>query len=480
MAEEGFKRKLTAILSADVVGYSRLMEDNEEATIQTLNVYRNAMSTLIQQNRGRLVDMTGDNLMVEFSSVVDAVKCAVETQKEMGKRDAELPENRQMLFRIGVNLGDIVEEGDRIYGDGVNIAARLESLAEGGGISISGTAFDKVKGKLEVGYKYLGEHNVKNIKEPVRIYRILLEPDAAGKIIGEKKSSLRKWKGAAVAVAAMLILLAVALTIWNFYFSPSAVELTSKEKAAAALPEKPSIAVLPFDNLSGDADQEYLADGITENIITALSKIPEMLVIARNSVFTYKDKPIKIQQLGQDLGVRFVLEGSIRKADNRVRITGQLLDAATGHHLWAEQYDRNLEDLFAVQDEITMHIASALQVELTDGEQAQVRHRSTNNLQAWAYAVKGYNLYERITKDDNAKARELLEKAIELDPEYAWAWTMIGWTYFIDTRYGWHRPREESFKKVLKYGQKAVKLDESDPDVYFLSPLFGEKNTIRL
>jgi len=468
MADEGFKRKLTAILSADVVGYSRLMEDNEEATIQTLNACRKSISKLIQQNRGRLVDATGDNLMAEFSSVVDAVKCAVETQKEMSERNADLPEKRRMLFRIGVNLGDIVEEDDRIYGDGVNIAARLEGLAEGGGICISGTAFDQVKGKLDVGYKYLGEHNVKNIKEPVRVYRMLLEPDAAGKIIGEKKSRLRQWKGAAVAVATMLILIAGALTIWNFYFRPSTVELTSKEEAATSLPEKPSIAVLPFDNLSGDADQEYLADGITENIITAISKIPEMLVISRNSVFTYKNKPIKVQQVGQDLGVRYVLEGSIQKADNRVRITGQLIDAATGHHLWAEQYDRGLEDLFAVQDEITMHIASALQVELTDGEQAQVRHRSTNNFQAWGYAVKGYSLYERITKDDNANARKLFEKAIELDSEYAWAWTMLGVTYFIDTRYGWHRPREESFKKVIEYGQKAVKLDESDPDVHIL------------
>jgi adenylate cyclase len=468
MAVEGFKRKLTAILSADAVGYSRLMGDDEEATIRILTEYRETITTQVNQHNGRVVDSPGDNVLAEFASVVDAARCAVETQKQIAERNADLPENRRMLFRIGVNLGDIVDEGNRIYGDGVNIAARLESLAEAGGICISGTAFDQVKGKLEVGYKYLGEQNVKNIKHPVRIYKMLLEPDAAGKIIGEKKSRLSQRKWAAVAASAILILLAGAFTIWNFYLRPSAVELTSEEKAAAALPEKPSIAVLPFDNLSGDADQEYLADGITENIITALSKIPEMLVIARNSVFTYKDKPIKIQQVGQDLGVRFVLEGSIRKADNQVRITGQLIDAATGHHLWAEQYDRNLEDLFAVQDEITMHIASALQVELTDGEQAQVRYRSTNNIQAWGYAVKGYSLYERITKDDNAKARELFKKAIELDPEYAWAWTMLGITYFIDTRYGWHRPREESFKKVIEYGQKAVKLDESDPDVHTL------------
>ena len=463
MTEQGFKRKLTAILSADAVGYSRLMGDDEEATIRTLTEYRDAITALVDQHKGRVVDSPGDNVLAEFASVVDAVRCAVETQKQIAERNADLPENRRMLFRIGVNLGDIVDEGDRIYGDGVNIAARLESLAEAGGICLSGTAFDQVKGKLDVGYKYLGEQNVKNIKEPVRMYKMLLEPDDAGKIIGEKKSRPGQRKWTIVAVTAMLIVFVAAFSIWNYYFRPPA-----KENAATALPEKPSIAVLPFDNLSGDSDQNYLADGITENIITALSKIPEMLVIARNSVFTYKDKPIKIQQVGQDLGVRFVLEGSIQKAEDQVRITGQLIDATTGHHLWADQYDRELEDLFAVQDEITMHIASALQVELTDGKQAQVRHRSTNNLRAWSYAVKGYSLYERITKDDNAKARELFEKAVELDPDYAWAWAMIGFTYFIDTRYGWHRPREESEKMMIEYGQKAVKLDDSIPDVYLL------------
>jgi adenylate cyclase len=463
MADEGFKRKLTAILSADAVGYSRLMGDDEEATIRTLTEYRDAITVLVNEHKGRVVDSPGDNVLAEFASVVDAVRCAVETQKQIAERNADLPENRRMLFRIGVNLGDIVDEGDRIYGDGVNIAARLESLAETGGICISGTAFDHVKGKLEVGYKYLGEQKVKNIKEPVRIYKMLLDPDDVGKIIGEKKLRLGQRKWANLTVAAMLILLAGAFTIWHFYFRPQ-----SMEKVATVLPEKPSIAVLPFNNLSGDSDQDYLADGITENIITALSKIPEMLVIARNSVFTYKDKPIKIQQVGQDLGVRFVLEGSIQKAEDQVRITGQLIDATTGHHLWADQYDRELEDLFAVQDEITMHIASALQVELTDGKQAQVRHRSTNNLRAWSYAVKGYSLYERITKDDNAKARELFEKAVELDPDYAWAWAMIGFTYFIDTRYGWHRLREESEKMMIEYGQKAVKLDDSIPDVYLL------------
>jgi adenylate cyclase len=466
MADEGFKRKLAAIFSADAVGYSRLMGDDEEATIRTLTEYREVITAQVKQHKGRVVDSPGDNVLAEFSSVVDAVRCAVETQKQIAERNSDLPENRRMLFRIGVNLGDIVDEGERIYGDGVNITARLESLADGGGICISGTAFDQIKGKLDVGYKYLGEQNVKNIKEPVRVYRVLLEPEAAGKVIGEKKSKQGQKKWAAVAVSAIIILLAGAFTIWNFYLRPSTLESTSEKKAASSLPEKSSIAVLPFDNLSGDADQEYLADGITDNIITAFSKIPEILVISRNSVFTYKDKPIKVQQVGQELGVRFVLEGSIRKADNRVRITSQLFDSTTGHSLWADQYDRNLEDLFAVQDEITLHIASALQVELTDGEQAQIRHKSTNNLQAWGYGVKGYSLFERITEDDNAKARELFEKAVELDPEYAWAWAMIGQTYWIDNRYGWQRPREESFKKLNEYAQKAMELDDSIPDAH--------------
>ncbi|MEX1349742.1 MAG: adenylate/guanylate cyclase domain-containing protein [Desulfobacterales bacterium] len=459
MADEGFKRKLTAILSADAVGYSRLMGDDEEATIRTLTEYRDAITALVNQHKGRVVDSPGDNVLAEFASVVDAVRCAVEIQKQIAKRNADLPENRRMRFRIGVNLGDIVDEDNRIYGDGVNIAARLESLAEAGGICISGTAFDHVKGKLEVGYKYLGEQNVKNIKEPVRIYKMLLEPEDAGKIIGEKKSRLGQRKY--TAVAAMLILLAGAFSVWIYYFRPPA-----RENTATALPEKPAIAVLPFDNLSGDPDQDYLADGITENIITALSKIPEMFVIARNSVFTYKGKPIKVQKVAEDLGIRYVLEGSIQKASNRLRITGQLIDATTGHHLWAEQYDRVLEDLFAVQDEITLAIVSSLQVKLTDGEQTRLRHRSTDNLQAWSYAVKGYSFYERITKDDNAKARELFENAVQLDPEYAWAWAMIGVTYFIDTRYGWHRPREESEKKMIEYAQKAMKLDDSIPDAH--------------
>jgi TolB-like protein/class 3 adenylate cyclase len=341
MTQDGFKRKLTAILSADVVGYSHLMEDNEDTTIQTLNTYRNSMSTLVQQHRGRVVDMTGDNLMAEFSSVVDAVKCAVETQKEMSKRNAEMPENRRMLFRIGVNLGDIVEEKDRIYGDGVNIAARLEGLAEAGGICISRTAYDQVKKKLELGYEYLGEHNVKNLSEPVHVYRVLMEPEAAGKVIGEKRFLGKISRRSAIAAIIILIVVAVGLAGWNLYLRQSKrLEPASFEKMAFPLPDKPSIAVLPFDNLTGDPDQEYFSDGITEEIITALSNTPKLLVIARNSTFTYKGKPVKVQQVAEELGVQYILEGSVRKVENRIRITAQLIDAIKGYHIWSERYDR--------------------------------------------------------------------------------------------------------------------------------------------
>ncbi|NIS72187.1 MAG: guanylyl cyclase, partial [Proteobacteria bacterium] len=310
MAEESFKRKLTTMFSADVEGYSRLMEDDEEATVQTITAYRELMVGQIQNQNGRVVDAKGDNLLAEFSSVVDAVRCAVEIQREIGRRNAELPEHRKMEFRIGVNLGDVIEEDETIYGDGVNIAARLEALAEGGGICISGTAFDHIRKRLSVGYEYLGEQAVKNIENPVRVYRVLMEPEAVGKIIGEKKPQPTRWRW--VAVAALVLLIIGAGLAYRYYYMAPSVEPASVERMAFPLPDKPSIAVLPFDNLSGDPEQEYFCDGITEDIITALSKHPNLFVISRRSTFTYKGKPVKVQQVAEDLGVRYVLEGSIQ------------------------------------------------------------------------------------------------------------------------------------------------------------------------
>ena len=310
MTQEGFKRKLTAILSADVAGYSRLMGEDEEATVRTITTYREVLTTLIQQHNGKVVDSPGDNLLAEFASVVDSVQCAVAVQKEIKSLNDELPENRKMRFRIGINLGDVIQEEERIYGDGINIAARLEGLAKPGGICISGTSYDQVKNKLNLGYKNLGEHSVKNIAEPVRVYRVLTEFEAA-EVIGEKIKS-RKWIALTVAIA--LIVAVGGSAGWYFYLSQSTkIEPASVEKMAYPLPDKPSIAVLPFDNLSGVPDQGYLADGITENIITALSYIPEIFVIARNSTFTYKGKAVKAQEVAEDLGVRYILEGSVQR-----------------------------------------------------------------------------------------------------------------------------------------------------------------------
>ncbi len=466
MAEQGFKRKLTTIFSADVVGYSRLMEDNEEATIQTLNAYRNSMSTLIQQHRGRVVDMTGDNLLAEFSSVVDAVKCSVETQKEMSERNADLPENRRMSFRIGVNLGDIVEEDDRIYGDGVNIAARIEGLAEGGGICISGTAYDQLKNKLELGYQYLGEHSVKNIAAPVRVYKVLMEADAAGKVIGEKRNTKR---GMALAIALILLIGAGGFAGWYLYIEQAKkITPASVENMAYPLPDKPSIAVLPFDNLTGDPKQEYFSDGISEHIITSLSKVPYVFVIARNSTFAYKNKFVKVQQIAEELGVRYVLEGSVQRSDDRVRITAQLIDATAGYHLWADSYDREIADIFILQDEIAMKIMAELQVELTVKELGRLSATKTKNLKAYEKLLMGYEHFWRRTEGDSQQARKLAQEAISLDPEYGAAYLLLARTHLDDVWYYRTKPAAKSLETAEHLIQKSIDLSGQDSSTHQL------------
>ncbi|MFB0519851.1 MAG: tetratricopeptide repeat protein [Desulfatiglandales bacterium] len=468
MATEGYKRKLTTMLSADVAGYSRLMGEDEAATVKTLTTYRGIMADLIKQHRGRVVDSPGDNLLAEFTSVVDAVQCAVAVQKEFQARNAELLENRRMEFRIGINLGDVIEEEGRIYGDGVNIAARLEALADPGGRCLSKTAFDHIESKLPLGYEYLGEQEVKNIPKPVGAYRVLMEPRVTVAEVIEKEKAVPLWRRKSILAGGVaLIVLVIAALIWNFYFRRPPIEVASKERMAFPLPDKPSIAVLPFVNMSGDAKQEYLADGITENIITALSKVPEVFVIARNSVFTYKGKPVKIRQVSEELGVQYVLEGSVQKSDGRLRITAQLIDATGGHHLWADRFDRDLKDIFAVQDEVTLNILSALRVKFTHGEHARVQE-TTDNLEAWSYVVEGVSHFESFTKDDNARAQELFERAVKADPKYSYAWAMLGWTHWIDATYGYSESSSESFKKAVEIAQKAMELDDKQPDVHAL------------
>lgn len=428
MNTQDFKRKLTAVFSADVAGYSRLMGENEEATVKTLEAHKQIMFSLIKQHRGRVIDSPGDNILAEFVSVVGAVQCGVAVQKELQARNADLPEDRKMRFRIGINLGDVIEEGDRIYGDGVNIAARLESLADPGGICVSGIVYDQVKKKLNLDYRLLGKKWAKNIEEPIDVYQIVSVP-------GTPSQSMIK---------------------------------ANVKRMAFPLPEKPSIAVLPFTNMSGDPMQDYISDGISENIITALSAGLGMFVIASNSTFTYKGRPTRVQQVAEELGVRYVLEGSIQKSGDRLRVTAQLIDALNGHHLWSQKYDRRMGELFELQDEITKKIVVSLQVELTHGEQARMYARSTDNLEAWSYGVKGNYFLDRFNEEDNLKARELLETAIELDPNYVLAYVWLGATHSQAAAYGWSEDPLASFEKAHELARKALSLDDNSASVHTL------------
>lgn len=422
MNQDNFKRRLTAIVSADVVGYSRLMGDDEEVTVSTLTDYREAITRLVGQYRGRVVDSPGDNILAEFPSVVDAVRCSIDIQSDNKARNAQLPEHRKMVFRIGINLGDVIEDEDRIYGDGVNIAARLESLAEGGGICISGTVYDHVENKIRLGYEYMGEHSVKNIVNPIRVYKIPLEMD----------------------------------TIPSSQISPPDFQ------------EKPSIAVLPFNNMSEGPDQEYFSDGISEDIITSLSMVPNLFVIARNSSFIYKNTPVNVRQVGKELGVRYILEGSVRKSGNRVRITAQLIDVETGGHVWAERYDRNLKDIFELQDEITMSITTAMQVKLTEGEQARFYGKDTNNLEAYLKLLQGREYFHKMNKEDNIIARQMFEQSIALDSDYAIAYCFLAQTYNMDVQLGQSDSPLKSYEKAMEISEKALSLNDALPGIHGL------------
>jgi adenylate cyclase len=428
MTEERVRRKLSGILSADAVGYSRLMQQDEARTISTLEESKRLMSSLIEQFKGRVVDAPGDNLLAEFGSVVDATECAVKIQKELKRKNAELPDNRKMQFRIGVNLGDVVEEADRIYGDGVNIAARMEGLAEAGGICISGKVYKEVKNKLSLGYAYLGEHSVKNIDEPVRVYRVQMETN-----------------------------------------SIKAEERKSEGRMAFPLPDEPSIAVLPFVNMSENPRQEFFCDGLTEGIIATLSKSPDLFVIARNSAFTYKDKPVKVQQVSQDLGVRYVLEGSVQKSGERVRITAQLIDALNGKHMWAERYDRDMKEIFTLQDEIAIHILEAMQWKLAIGSIArEALGKGTKNIEAYLSLVEGQHHLVHSNPEGFIQAKKLFEEAISSDPEYASPYIFLGIAHVLETKNAWSRSPKKSLAEASQLAKKAERLDKFHPSLYIL------------
>jgi adenylate cyclase len=409
------ERKLTAIFAADVEGYSRLMNIDEVATLRTLAAHRVLMDGMIARHRGRIVSTAGDSVLAEFASVVDAVQCAVEVQEALAEANAKEPNDRQMHFRIGVNIGDVLVKDGNIFGDGVNVAARLEAFAEPGGICVSGTVRDHVRNKLPVAFADVGERALKNIAASVRVYRI--DRSAATPI----------------------------------HVTPS-----------LALPDKPSIAVLPFTNMSGDPDQEYFADGIAEDIITALSRLRWLFVIARNSTFTYKGRPVEMKQIGRELGVRYVLEGSVRKSSNRVRITAQLIDAETGAHVWAERYDRPLEDIFAVQDEITDTIVATIEPEISASERDRARRKPPEHLGAWELYQRGmWHLLRRNT-DELPSSQTCFRDAIALDPNFATPHAALAVSFFFYLTHGLTNEPAATRSDLYEEASKAVALDPRD------------------
>jgi adenylate cyclase len=418
MGKDEGERRLAAILSADVAGYSKLMGDDERATVLTLTDYRKVFADHIARHKGRVIDSPGDNLLAEFASPVEAVDAAIDIQRELGRRNRQLADHRQMQFRIGINLGDVIAKHDgTIYGDGVNIAARLEGLAEPGGICLSETIFLQTEGKVEAAFEDIGAHEVKNIAKPVRAYWVIAE---------------------------------------------SAPAASSDADKPLTLPDKPSIAVLPFDNLSREPDQDYFADGIAEDLITALSHIRWMFVTARNSSFAYKGQSPDVRQVGRELGVRYVLEGSVRKGGKRVRISAQLIDASTGNHVWAERYDRKLVDLFDLQDEITETLVAALQTEVGEFESERAHRKPPENLDAWESYQRGLWHLRRFTAEDLGEARRLFQRAIDLDPNFAQPVAAMGITLILQMILFYTESPLETLEQALQFANKAIALDDKE------------------
>jgi adenylate cyclase len=427
MESEGFKRKLTAILSADVVGYSRLMGENEERTIRFIKTYRKLISSLTDKHHGRVVDSPGDNLLAEFNSVIDAVRCAVEIQEEISERNAEILASQKMEYRIGINIGDVVDEEGRIYGDGVNIAARLESLAEPGGICISGFVYNQVKNRLKLEYEYLGEQSVKNIKEPIPVYRVLSFPGAAAHRVIEAK------------------------------------KVADSVSMASAVKDKPSIAVLPFANISSDPEQEYFVDGLSEEILNSLCQIPDLTVIARTSSFSFKGKDKTIPEIASVLGVENILEGSVRKAGNSLRITSQLVKAVDGSHLWSKTYKRELRDIFEVQEDIATAVSDELKLKLGIGQSLK-QLGGTDNEKAYELYLFAKEQYIRAVAEYSAKLLDPVDEALALDPDFALAWVLKASIIFSLTMNMPANQMEAMNDEAIKAIQKAIEIEPNLPD----------------
>ena len=431
------KRKLAAILAADVVGFSRLTAADEDRTLARLRALRSDLiDPTIAVHNGRVFKRTGDGALVEFRSVVDAVRCAIEVQNAMVERNAGVAHDRRIEFRIGIHVGDVVEESDGdMMGDSVNIAARLEGIAKPGAICLSEQAYWQVKARLDIAVSDLGATQLKNIAEPVRAFSLQVGLPAEARLGAPPE--------------------------------PSAAE---KPAERPALSSKPSIAVLPFQNMSDDAEQEYFCDGLVEDIITTLSKLDGLRVIARNSSFVYKGRSVDVREAAEQLGVRYVLEGSVRRSGARIRVTAQLIDAVDGSHLWAERYDRAIDDIFAIQDEITLVLATEMQVKLTDGEQARMRYTTTSNVEAWTHWARGMSFFRQPPSRENREATQAhWEKALTLDPNSAPLNAMLGFTHCLDARFGWKDPFDIALAKARRCAERALEIDPGNADAHITS-----------
>jgi adenylate cyclase len=466
------ERKLTAILCADVFGYSRLMGEDEEATLRTLSSHRKLIDSLIERHHGRFVNSAGDSVLAEFASVVNAVQCAVEIQTTLKAENANLPPERRMEFRIGVNLGDVMVDGAQIYGDGVNVAARLENLAEPGGICISSTVHEQVRDKLALIYEDAGEQEVKNIARPVRVWRVLAESGADAKPSMRTQRVPRKYVRPGIfSLAGLALIATVIVFVQHLSLRPTdtTASIPTAPTPALTLPDKPSIAVLPFTNLSGDPQQEYFSDGITGDIITALARSPDLFVIDRASAFAYKGKPIRVEQVSRELGVKYVLEGGVQKAAGQLRVTAQLVDATSGAELWAENYDRPLQDVFSVQDELVRRIVTTMGLQLVLWDRTGLqRLKGTDSLEAYDYDLRGWQYFYTQTREGFPNARKMWEKAIELDPKYAEAYAGVGFTYFFEAVFFQSSGSSQALDQAYRMAQKAIALNDSEAEAYML------------
>jgi adenylate cyclase len=451
------RRKLTTILSADVKAFSRLMEADEEGTLETLKSYRAALDALIAGHDGRVVGTAGDSVLAEFASPVEAARCAAEIQDELARRNADLAEDRRLEFRIGINLGDVIVEGTDLFGDGVNIAARLQALADPGGILVSGGVYDQIKTKLALDYDFLGTRQVKNIAEPVRVYRVDRDPAVARQRWAAR--SRRRW-GLNVLVSALILV--GGLGVWQgLPLLVTMIEPLIGASSTPAVSDRASIAVLPFANQSG-RDDDYFSDGLSEDLISALGRFSSLSVMSWNAVAPRKDQARRPEQLAQDLGVRYVVDGSVRLAGERLRVTARLTDAERGTLLWSERYDRALDDLFAVQDDITRHIVATLAIRVTDLEQQRAFAKPTESLSAYDYFLRGRQHYRPFTRTGNLRAQEMFETAIDLDPTYADAYAMLAWTHLKRAELGWAEWPHKALETAFELAQTALRLEPSN------------------